>query len=90
MPILAFTRDALPDLFPLYASRIFKAILLWQLKLNTALRYSRSYQKFLSENVMTGADTYLTHELFRAIYILIYPLHYVIRDHTGNCFRKTP
>ena len=27
---------------------------------NIAFRYSRSYQKFLSENVMTGADTYIS------------------------------
>ena len=32
MPILAFTRDTVPDLFPLYASQIFKAILPSQLK----------------------------------------------------------
>ena len=32
MPILAFTRDAVPDLFPLCASQIFKAILPSQLK----------------------------------------------------------
>ena len=31
---------------------------------------SRSYREFLSKNVMTGADTYLTHALFRAIYII--------------------
>ena len=33
---------------------------------------------------MTGPDTYLTHALF---IFLIYQLHYIIRDHTGNCFR---
>ena len=32
MPILAFTRAAVPDLFPFYASQIFKAILHSQLK----------------------------------------------------------
>ena len=32
MPILAFTRDAVSDLFPLYASQSFKAILPSQLK----------------------------------------------------------
>ena len=32
MPILAFTRDTVPDLFPLYASQIFEAILPSQLK----------------------------------------------------------
>ena len=32
MPILAFTCDAVPDLFPLYASQILKAILPLQLK----------------------------------------------------------
>ena len=32
MPILAFTRDAVPDLFQLYASQIFQAILPSQLK----------------------------------------------------------
>ena len=31
-PTLAFTRDAVPDLFPLYTSQIFKAILPSQLK----------------------------------------------------------
>ena len=36
MPILAFTRDSLPDLFPLYASQIFKAILLFATEI---LRY---------------------------------------------------
>ena len=32
MPILAFTRDTVPDLLLLYASQIFKAILPLQLK----------------------------------------------------------
>ena len=32
MPILVFTRDAVPDLFRLYTSQIFKAILPSQLK----------------------------------------------------------
>ena len=31
-PILAFTRDAVPDLFPLYASQNYKAILPSELK----------------------------------------------------------
>ena len=36
---------------------------------------------------MTGADTYLTHALFRAIYIY-YILHYIIRDHAEIAFGK--
>ena len=87
MPIMAFTRDAVPDLFPLYASQIFKAILPSQLK------YCVTVFEIIPEifeNVMTGAVTYRTHALFRAIYIFpIYLLHYIIRDYTGNCFRKT-
>ena len=50
----------MPDLFTLYASQIFKATLPSQLKLR--LRYSRSYRKFVSENAMTWASTYLTLE----------------------------
>ena len=74
-----------PHLFPLYASQIFKTNKTANFKKlfslrnwNIALRYSRSYQKFLSENVMTGVDTYLIHALFRAIYIsyLSIALHY--------------
>ena len=65
MPILAFTRDAVPDLLCRFLRQHVSSLRNW----NIALRYSRSYQEFLSESAMTGTDTYLTHALFRAIYI---------------------
>ena len=76
MPMLTFTRDAASDLFPLYASQIFNPP--FEIETDIALLYFRLYWKFLSENVMTGADTYLTHGLFRATYIfyLSIALHY--------------
>ena len=53
MPILAFMREAVPDLLPLYASQIFKAILPSQLKYCVTVlamtRYSGLYISYLSE-----------------------------------------
>ena len=91
MPILAFKRDAVPDLFPLYASQIFKAILVYPFFAIEifCVRYSRSYRKFFSEKVMTGADTWQILTCYSGLFIFfIYQLHYIIRDHTGNSFEK--
>ena len=91
MPILAFTRDAVPDLFPLYASQIFKAILVYPFFAIEifCVRYSRSYQKFFTEKVMTGADTWQILACYSGLFIFfIYQLHYIIQDHTRNCFWK--
>ena len=65
MPILAFTSDAVPDLFPLYPSQIFKALL--PSKLKYCLTVLEIIPELLSENVMTEADTYLTHVIIPEI-----------------------
>ena len=78
--ILAFTRDALPDLLPFYASQIFKAVIPSQLKY--CVTVLEIILEFLSENVMAGSDTYLIHALFRAIYIPYLSIASIIRDHT--------